>query len=187
VSLALGDVVSRIIIQSLHLRVGESESHLAKKLLQQNPHLPDVEPNERGNLDRREAFPVRSPVLRDRMIQTLREAAGSLQQSDWRSEDETEKDRKPHSRVARLVERSPARFVGHVPLLAKPLDFGPPHLVISSAMASAAWGFSRISCLFSTTSGPRYTKPDWQVTGQALPPLPIGFPALQCRPRSNDF
>jgi hypothetical protein len=30
VSLVLGDVVPHIIIQSLHLRVGEFESHLAK-------------------------------------------------------------------------------------------------------------------------------------------------------------
>jgi hypothetical protein len=35
VRFALGDVVPRIIIQSLHLRVGEFESHLAKRLLQQ--------------------------------------------------------------------------------------------------------------------------------------------------------
>jgi hypothetical protein len=37
VSFALGDVVPHIIIQSLHLRVGEFESHLAKRVLQQNP------------------------------------------------------------------------------------------------------------------------------------------------------
>jgi hypothetical protein len=37
VSLALGDVVPHSIIQLLHLRVGEFESHLAKRLLQQNP------------------------------------------------------------------------------------------------------------------------------------------------------
>jgi hypothetical protein len=35
VRFALSDVVPRIIIQSLHLRVGEFESHLAKRLLQQ--------------------------------------------------------------------------------------------------------------------------------------------------------
>jgi hypothetical protein len=35
VRFALSDVVPRIIIQLLHLRVGEFESHLAKRLLQQ--------------------------------------------------------------------------------------------------------------------------------------------------------
>ncbi len=35
VSLALDDVVPHIIVQSLRLRVGEFESHLAKRLLQQ--------------------------------------------------------------------------------------------------------------------------------------------------------
>ena len=34
-SLALGDVVPHTIVQLLHLRVGELESHLAKRLLQQ--------------------------------------------------------------------------------------------------------------------------------------------------------
>jgi hypothetical protein len=37
VSLALGDVVPHIIIQSLRVRVGEFESRLAKRLLQQYP------------------------------------------------------------------------------------------------------------------------------------------------------
>jgi hypothetical protein len=41
VSLALGDVVPHIIIQSLHLRVREFESHLAKRLLQQ--YVPTTE------------------------------------------------------------------------------------------------------------------------------------------------
>jgi len=40
--LALGDVVPHIIIQSLHLRGGEFESHLAKRLLQQNRHETDI-------------------------------------------------------------------------------------------------------------------------------------------------
>jgi hypothetical protein len=35
VSLALDDVIPHIIIQSLHLRVREPQSHLAKRLLQQ--------------------------------------------------------------------------------------------------------------------------------------------------------
>ena len=39
VSLALGDVVPRVIIQSLHVRAGEFESHLPKRLLQQ--YLPE--------------------------------------------------------------------------------------------------------------------------------------------------
>jgi hypothetical protein len=39
--LALGDVVPHITIQSLHLRVGEFESHLAKRLLQQYRHETD--------------------------------------------------------------------------------------------------------------------------------------------------
>jgi hypothetical protein len=42
VSLALGDVVPHITIQSLHLRVGEFESHLAKRLLQQYRHFSDM-------------------------------------------------------------------------------------------------------------------------------------------------
>ena len=42
VSLALGDVVPHIIIQSLHLRGGEFESHLAKRLLQQYLPNPDI-------------------------------------------------------------------------------------------------------------------------------------------------
>jgi hypothetical protein len=42
VSLALGDVVPHIIIQSLHLRVREFESHLAKRLLQQYPPAMDM-------------------------------------------------------------------------------------------------------------------------------------------------
>jgi hypothetical protein len=42
VSLALGDVVPHIIIQLLHLRVGEFESHLAKRLLQQYRRKADV-------------------------------------------------------------------------------------------------------------------------------------------------
>ena len=39
---ALSDAVPRIIIQSLHLRVGEFESHLAKRLLQQYRHIADM-------------------------------------------------------------------------------------------------------------------------------------------------
>jgi hypothetical protein len=35
-------VVPHITIQSLHLRVGEFESHLAKRLLQQYRHLSDM-------------------------------------------------------------------------------------------------------------------------------------------------
>jgi predicted signal transduction protein with EAL and GGDEF domain len=42
VSLALHDVVPHIITQSLHLRVRESESRLAKRLLQQYRHKADV-------------------------------------------------------------------------------------------------------------------------------------------------
>jgi hypothetical protein len=42
VSLALGDVVPHIIIQSLHLRVREFESNLAKGLLQQYRHETDM-------------------------------------------------------------------------------------------------------------------------------------------------
>jgi hypothetical protein len=41
VSLALGDVVPHI-IQSLRLRVGEFESHLAKRLLQQYRHNSEI-------------------------------------------------------------------------------------------------------------------------------------------------
>jgi len=41
--LALGDVVPHIIIQSLHLRGGEFESHLAKRLLQQYLPIGDVD------------------------------------------------------------------------------------------------------------------------------------------------
>ena len=40
-SLALGDVVPRVIIQSLHVRVGEFKSHLAKRFLQQYRHEMD--------------------------------------------------------------------------------------------------------------------------------------------------
>ena len=46
-SSALGDVVPHIIIQSLHLRVGEFESHLAKRLSQQYLPQADIE----GSLD----------------------------------------------------------------------------------------------------------------------------------------
>jgi hypothetical protein len=49
VSLALGDVVPHITIQSLHLRVGEFESHLAKRLLQQYRHEADI-PKYLGNV-----------------------------------------------------------------------------------------------------------------------------------------
>jgi hypothetical protein len=42
VSVALGDVVPHITIQSLHLRVGEFESHVAKRLLQQYRSLTDL-------------------------------------------------------------------------------------------------------------------------------------------------
>ena len=42
VSLALGDVVPHITIQSLHLWDGEFESHPAKRLLQQYRHFSDM-------------------------------------------------------------------------------------------------------------------------------------------------
>jgi hypothetical protein len=42
VSLALCDVVPQILIQSLHLRVGEIEPYLAKRLLQQYLPAADV-------------------------------------------------------------------------------------------------------------------------------------------------
>ena len=42
VSLALGDVVPHIIIQSLHLRARDFEAYLAKRLLQQNRHQTDA-------------------------------------------------------------------------------------------------------------------------------------------------
>jgi hypothetical protein len=42
VRFALGDVVPHIIIQSLHLRVGEFEPHLAKRLLQQYLPISDI-------------------------------------------------------------------------------------------------------------------------------------------------
>jgi hypothetical protein len=42
VSFAPGDVVPHVVIQSLHLRVVEFESHLAKRLLQQHRHFSDL-------------------------------------------------------------------------------------------------------------------------------------------------
>jgi hypothetical protein len=52
VSSAFGEVVPRIIIQSSHLRVGEFESHLAKRLSQQYLPRGDIQ-NERGRQLRR--------------------------------------------------------------------------------------------------------------------------------------